>query len=201
MMSAAPPFTMSYDLAALPDRGTEIVLDPGPAERAAIAAWLGAEGVDRLQATIQLTRRSDDRYRYEARFAADVVQSCVVTLEPVTSHLEGSAERDIEIKRRLPARFRDESDEDTVETDDGDDGLEILDTTVFDLAAPVLEELSLSLDPYPRAPGVAFEPPKDEPGASSSPFAVLAKLKENKTQGPQKSAAQGAKAPKAKPKT
>jgi hypothetical protein len=41
----------------------------------------------------------------------------------------------------------------------------------------VLEELNLALDPYPRAPGVTFEAPKDEPKAAESPFAVLAKLK------------------------
>ena len=46
-----------------------------------------------------------------------------------------------------------------------------------DLAAPLLEELTLALDPYPRAPGVAFAALKDEAAPTANPFAVLAKLK------------------------
>ena len=45
-------------------------------------------------------------------------------------------------------------------------------------AVPVLEEVSLALDPYPRAPGAKFEAPKDMEPARESPFAVLKALKE-----------------------
>jgi hypothetical protein len=41
----------------------------------------------------------------------------------------------------------------------------------------VLEELVLAIDPYPRKPGVAFQPPADEGGQAEHPFAVLKKLK------------------------
>ena len=43
------------------------------------------------------------------------------------------------------------------------------------LAAYVVEDLALAIDPFPRKPGVEFEAP-DAPG-EPSPFAVLAKLK------------------------
>jgi uncharacterized metal-binding protein YceD (DUF177 family) len=58
-----------------------------------------------------------------------------------------------------------------------DDEPELIEGTSIDLAAPVLEELSLALDPYPRAPGVAFESPKQEKAPADSPFAVLESLK------------------------
>ncbi len=54
----------------------------------------------------------------------------------------------------------------------------MLESSVIDLAAPVLEELSLSLDPYPRKAGVEFAPPEEAPARSpDNPFAVLGKLK------------------------
>ena len=59
-----------------------------------------------------------------------------------------------------------------------EDTPEVLSGTLIDLAAPLLEELSLGLDPYPRAKGVTFESPKDEAEPEETPFAVLAKLKQ-----------------------
>ena len=43
----------------------------------------------------------------------------------------------------------------------GDDVPEEIDSTRYDLVAPLLEEFSLAIDPYPRAPGVAFDVPQD----------------------------------------
>ena len=49
----------------------------------------------------------------------------------------------------------------------------------IDLGAIAIEFLMLGIDPYPRKPGVAFEPPKsDSDGAH--PFAALAALRKDK---------------------
>ena len=42
----------------------------------------------------------------------------------------------------------------------------------IDLGALAAEFFALGLDPYPRKPGVAFEPPA-EPEPQATPFAVL----------------------------
>ena len=47
----------------------------------------------------------------------------------------------------------------------------------YDLAAPLIEEFVLAIDPYPRAKGVEFEPPGAGEEAPESPFAVLKGLK------------------------
>jgi len=174
-MSTAP-FSLPFDLATLSERGEEFVIALDPAERGAVAAWLGTLGVDRLEATIRLIRESDESFSYAADFLADVVQACVVTLDPVPAHLSGEVKRRYRIMAKLPLRRRDQPT--SVELSESDDDTEILSETEVDLAAPLLEELSLNLDPYPRAPGVAFEPPKEERTPADSPFAVLAKLKE-----------------------
>jgi len=180
-----PPYTVPFELAALSERGAELSVSPDAAERARIASWLEVLDVPRLDATIRLSHEGSDVYRYEAEFTAEVVQACVVTLEPVPSRHVGHVERHYRVPAktsRRPPRDRDTE----VEVSDDEDAPEMISSTLLDIAAPVLEEVSLALDPYPRAPGVTFEPPKDEDGeaAKENPFAVLAKLKLNPPEEP-----------------
>lgn len=174
MSDQPPPYAVPFDLAGLSERGAELPLSPGETERARVAAWLGALEVPRLAATIRLSHLGDDVYRYDADFTADVVQSCVVTLEPVPSRHTGHAERRYRVVAKSPRRSK---TPDIVSGSDDEDTPEVLPGSLLDIAAPVLEEISLSLDPYPRAPGVTFDPPNEDDKGSESPFAVLAKLK------------------------
>lgn len=52
----------------------------------------------------------------------------------------------------------------------------------IDLGTLASEFLTLGLDPYPRKPGVSFEPPGGlgvDAAADESPFSILRKLKEH----------------------
>ena len=175
MSDQPPPYAVPFDLAGLSERGAELSVSPGEAERARIAAWLGALEVPRLDATIRLSHLGDDVYRYDADFTADVVQACVVTLEAVPSRHTGRAERRYRVVAKNPRRSS--KTPDVEPGGDDEDTPEVITGSVLDIAAPFLEELSLSLDPYPRAPGVTFDPPEEDDKTSQSPFAVLAKLK------------------------
>ena len=184
-MSDQPlPYARSFELAGVSERGAELSFSPDAAERARIAAWLGAVDVPRLDTTIRLSRLDDDVYGYDAEFTAEVVQPCVVTLEPVRSLHTGRAERRYRVVPKNPRRTTKSPDIDPVDTSGDEDAPEVVSSSLLDLAAPVLEELSLSVDPYPRAPGVSFEPPKDNDKATDNPFAVLAKLKPNPPKEP-----------------
>lgn len=175
-MSDQPaPYTSTFDLARLSDRGVDLTLSPDASERAQLAAWLGALEVPRFAATIRLTRGADDHFGYEADFDAEVVQACVVTLEPVRSVHTGTARRRYRLLPKTARRPKQAVE--IVDVGDDEEAPEALSGTLLDVAAPVLEELNLVLDPYPRAPGVTFEAPRNEPKAVESPFAVLAKLK------------------------
>jgi hypothetical protein len=61
---------------------------------------------------------------------------------------------------------------------DQEEGPEEIDSLHLDLATPVLEEFALSLDPYPRRPGVEFAPESPDSEPPESPFAVLKGLKQ-----------------------
>jgi uncharacterized metal-binding protein YceD (DUF177 family) len=173
MTDRAPPFSMNFDLASLGDAEKTVTLSPSAAERAAIAAWAGIDALDAFSARVTVRRAGDDAYNLAGTFAADVTQSCVVTLEPVRAHLEGEFERHYRV---LPPRARRRAEPDDAAVAGGGDEEEILESGMTDLAQPVLEDFVLAIDPYPRAPGAAFETSTD-PNKPANPFAVLEKLK------------------------
>lgn len=175
----------------VPEKGTELVLNPTAAERNQIAAWLAIESLESFRASVTLTRAALGRYLYRGHFDADVVQACVVTLEPVPSHLSGDFERAYEVVAPVPSKRRHVRQRSIKEGDKAEppppvialpdldaDAPETIDSPVVDVAAPVLEELSLALDPYPRKPGVSYVPPEEDASAAKdNPFAVLKNLK------------------------
>jgi uncharacterized metal-binding protein YceD (DUF177 family) len=171
MNGQTAPFSQRFDLASLSEAGADIRLALSEEARVSIAQWAGVEAIDAFEADIRLSRLGPDSYAYTAHYKADLVQSCVVTLEPVRSHLEGDVERRFHIA--APVRRRSVTVEPSAADDDE---VESLEGSIVDLAAPVLEEFSLGIDPYPRAPGVSFVPP-EEPETAASPFAVLEQLK------------------------
>ena len=174
-MSERPPFERFYDLADLGRAGAKFSISLGEDERKRTARWANIDAVDSFTAEISLKKYSPTRYAFAASLDASIAQSCVVTLEPVRSKIERKIARDLllasPVKRALPKDAM--PPEPSVE----DDLTEEIESLNYDLAAPLLEEFSLAIDPYPRAPGVAFEPPRDSPEKSEGPFAALKALK------------------------
>lgn len=172
-MKPDAPFEKFVELSALSEAGMDIALVPNEAERAQIAAWAEVSAMPHFEAKVTLKRLSPSRFSYAADLKAEVVQPCSVTLEPVTQKIEERFTRELHLTHAT--RHRPELVELAPGAGD-DEAQEEIESTRYDVAGPVLEEFSLAIDPYPRAPGVAYEPPPDE--KPESPFAVLARLKE-----------------------
>ncbi len=96
----------------------------------------------------------------------------MVTLEPVRSHLALDISRALHLAK-FPASAKLAPQELSAASDEGPE--EIQDSH-YDVAGPLLEEFALAIDPYPRCPGVAFEPPADQ-DIAESPFGILKSLK------------------------
>jgi hypothetical protein len=174
MSDAGFPISHLYELGRLPQAGDEVVIAPSADDLARIAHWAGVERVGALKAKIGLRKISPTRYAFDAELEADIVQSCVVTLDPIHSHIARAFTRDLFLSpaaRHMPK----EVVVDVAPLDE--DGREEIGSLRYDLAVPVLEELALAIDPYPRAPGVAFEPPQDGADSPEHPFAALKGLK------------------------
>lgn len=150
-------------------------IDATEQERSRLAAFLGVLSVEAFGVHFRIQRWRARGLRLEGVLRARVVQSCVVTLEPVESDVETRFER-----RFLPAEMIDpegDGGDDIFVDPEGEDPPEPL-THELDLGAIAVEELALGIDPYPRKPGSMFAADGDvgdkpEP----SPFAALAKLK------------------------
>ncbi len=172
-MKELAPIEKIYDLASLSEAGDEVEIKPKADDLARLAEWAGVDRVDRFEGGITLRKLSPTRFAYDAVLSADVVQPCVVTLDPVRTHIARSFGRTLHYTPRKP-----EKAEGLLTLAAGDDDApDEITSTRFDLAGPLLEEFSLAIDPYPRVPGVAFEPPESA-APPESPFAVLKRLKE-----------------------
>jgi len=174
-MSKNPPFERIYDLSDLSSAGADVTIDLDAAQRARLAEWLDAQAVERFLAVVTLRKLALNRYRYDARMVCDLVQASVVSLEAVPTKIEEEFTRELHVAHRLRREIADESELTLAAADD--DTPEEIESSRYDLAGPLLEELSLALDPYPKAPGEVFSAPEDLDGRPESPFAVLKNLK------------------------
>ena len=172
------PFQEIYDLGDL-GRGTaDLRITTSDDDRARIARWADVQAVETFAATMVLRKHAANSFSLDAELTADVVQDCVVTLEPVRSHIARHIHRELHLAPSL--RHRSDTTIALSQSAGEDDVPEEIDSLDYDLAGPLLEELVLALDPYPRAPGVEFAAPVEagEPeNKPESPFAVLKSLK------------------------
>ncbi|HEX4157376.1 MAG TPA: YceD family protein [Rhizomicrobium sp.] len=168
------PLQHFHDLSRLPEQGFETDIIAGPEELKRLAEWAGVDAVSRFGAHIRVHPQSRTTYLLETEFEADIVQSCVVTLEPVQSHVARSFTRTLHF---TPGLDRQEDKGGLVVPAAADeDAPDEIDSLRYDLAAPLREEFALAIDPYPRAPGVEFEAP-DDADRTGSPFAALEKFR------------------------
>jgi hypothetical protein len=138
-----------------------------------LAKWAGVDEVSTFAAKVTLNRPAPNRFLYRAALGADIMQNCVVTLEPVHSHLSLDISRSLHLSK-APRRAETYRVELSPEPDGVPDEIE---SPHYDLAGPLLEEFALAIDPYPRADGVVFELPPSEKDQPENPFKILKSLK------------------------
>ena len=192
-MTAKDPLEFSRPVTpqSIGELGRSMVIEATREECARLALRLALNGLGALSADLSMTPRKSGRIIHlEGSFRADVTQTCVVTLEALSSTVEGTLNL-----------LYDSTLEDTGEAIesfdiDGDDNAEVplepLQDGLIDIGEAVSEQLALEIDPFPRKPGVSFEKYSTEMktgkspsgktekggGPKSSPFAELAGLKE-----------------------
>lgn len=151
---------------------TEREIVANAAERARLAERFGLVALDGLTAVLHLRRSRSGLLYLRGRIEADVVQPCVVTLEPVRSQVAESFAVTFGTSRRSTAN------DVVIAVDEQDPPEELIDGRI-DLGEAVVQQLAVALDPYPRAPEAdgVFEPADrartGEADAASGPFAAL----------------------------
>jgi hypothetical protein len=170
---AEPEFSRVIEVTSIGASGQQLALEATAGERAALAARFGLEAIDRLVADLHLSTGAGMAVVYaRGRLSADIVQTCVVTLESVHNSLAA----DIDLT------FAADSEADGAEIAfdplDEDPAEPMVDGRV-DLGEALAQQLAELIDPYPRAPGAALDPADlgNPAEIRENPFAALAPLR------------------------
>ena len=143
-----------------------------------LAERFGLIKIEKFIATLNITRLSADRLVIvEADFLANIIQQCVITLDPIMAEIKGS----------YVCKYSDSSMQGYSETIDFDvmseDPPEPIVDGQFDAGIILTEQLGLELDPFPRSHGKSigqfsdFMSDKPVEHSSDSPFAILKNFK------------------------
>ncbi|HMR32475.1 MAG TPA: DUF177 domain-containing protein [Geminicoccaceae bacterium] len=170
-MSAGNELSRLLLVDPLAEGGLDFALDASERERAGLTRRFDLVAIEGLHASGTVTRGPmPSSIVVEGRLVADAVQTCVATLEPVPEHVEA------EFRRLFVLGDHGDDDEVEIELDPLDDPPEPLAGPMLDIGEVVAEELSLSLDPYPRAPGAEGLPAlRSADNGGGGPFAALAR--------------------------
>lgn len=165
-----PEFSRPFAIERLGAAETTLTIEASGEERARLAARFEIVALDHFAASVRLQRKEGNLIRVSGRLEADLVQTCVVTLEPFPSHVEDGFS--VEFTEGAP------EPEPEIVLDADHEPPESIEDGIVDIGELVAQFLSLALDPHPRAPGAALGAVWSEEGrAALSPFAVLEKLK------------------------
>jgi uncharacterized metal-binding protein YceD (DUF177 family) len=152
--------------------GDRLELVADEEERRSIAERLDLRRLDRLDAHVTLSP-AGPIVRAQGRIVAALEQSCVVSGEPVASHV------DEPFALLFMPEPEDAGPDEEVELGGQDCDVVFYDGAAIDLGSAIADTLALSIDPYPRS--AAADAVLREAGVlteeQASPFAALAALK------------------------
>ncbi len=152
--------------------GLSRTLVPDADARARIVKALDLASLEGFEAEVALTP-SRAGWTLSGRVVAKLEQTCGITLEPLA----------VEVDERFSVDLVEASEPEPDEVDVAidDDAPDVIEDGRIDLGQYAVEQLTLTLDPFPRKPGAEFVQP-EEP-AEISPFAVLKAFKAKDDEG------------------
>jgi uncharacterized metal-binding protein YceD (DUF177 family) len=174
-----PPPEMSRPVRIdqISSKGTDMTITASPDERKALADRFDLVEISALEAVVTLKAiAGGSMVRLSASIKARLVQTCVVTLEPI------DAEVDTRFSMTFGGGTEDDGGEIDLSIDDEDPPEPIIDGAI-DVGEAIAEHLALAIDPFPRKPGTAYvgvEIEAPEPETKPNPFAALARFHEKK---------------------
>jgi uncharacterized metal-binding protein YceD (DUF177 family) len=174
-----PEFSHPVSVDRLNETETFLKLSANEKECKALADRFGISSIDSLIAEVRIepiSKGKKVKVLVDADITAKVIQTCVVTLDPIEN----------EVHTKAQVHFVSEEPEisDDVEIWGEDEDLpDLIIDGVIDVGEIIAEQVALLLDPFPRIPGAQFDTQKKDvdmlEGVEKKPhpFAVLKKLK------------------------
>lgn len=168
--SGTSPVSFPVHVARLPKKGMRATIEADADQRAALARAHGLSSVERFRAELDVSAWKQGGVRVEGSVAANIVQPCIVTLEPVEQVLDEEVSAlFVPEGSRLSVPRRSAEGEIVLDVE-GDDGPELFSGDTIDVGQLAEEFFALGIDPYPRRAGVALE---GAPGEGEEPRGPL----------------------------
>jgi hypothetical protein len=159
----------------VPEAGLKVERAATAAEREGIATALDLNACTALVAKYVLAPRGEGHFRLAGTLEAQVEQTCVVTLEPLSNKVAASFNVDYWPETEIPA-----AKGGVLDVHDEPD-LEPIVAGRMEVGRVIFESLAGAIDLFPRKPGASFDslsaPPEGGSGGTGGPFAALAKIK------------------------
>lgn len=167
-------FSCPFTIADLGEGEARLAIEAGPRECERLARRFELVSIGSLAARLDLSLNPAGEIDVSGQLAAEVIQTCVVSLEPAPARLA----EDFSLRYAPGAR---EPIEDLSFGPGDEEPPEPLCGHTIDLGELVAQQLALALNPFPRAPGVrsrAAAAGSPEAGVDAAgPFAGLSALK------------------------
>lgn len=151
------PISYEVSVSRLPKKGMPVMIEADERQRARLARDHGLSGVTSLRADLLVSGWKRNGVRIAGRVVADIVQECVVTLEPVHDHIdEEIAATFLPEDSKLGREGFGLGGEILIDVD-GPDSPETFSGDRIDVGALAEEYFGLAIDPYPRKAGVELQ--------------------------------------------
>ncbi|PWJ76938.1 uncharacterized protein DUF177 involved in 23S rRNA accumulation [Pseudaminobacter salicylatoxidans] len=156
------PVSFPVHVARLPQKGLPVVFEADEKQRAALAEAHGLDAVERFRIELLVTAWKRNGVRVEGRVEADIVQTCVVTLDPVRNHISEEVSGLFLPQDSKLARLGFETGGEILLDAEGPDSPELFSGDTVDVGAFAEEFFGLGIDPYPRKSGVSLQAAADD---------------------------------------
>ncbi|MBB4065488.1 YceD family protein [Gellertiella hungarica] len=174
--NAETPFSYVVKVGHISANPVTVTLSADEKEREGLARLWQVEKVDGLSAELQIARWKKDGIRIRGTVRADIVQNCIVTLDPLPAHIEETIDQIFIPEGSKLARITLDGQGEMVVDPDGPDAPELFHGDSIDAGEVVAEFAALAIDPYPRKEGIDFRDHIEDDGTNDrrpSPFAAL----------------------------
>jgi hypothetical protein len=174
------PFSRPFIVDQARDTKISVEIVAEAAERAELAAFLQLPAINSLHARYEVKPLTRGRYEVSGEVRANVVQTCVVTLEDFSVDVLETADAIYAPPVREPsAKAKAKGAVVEVSLFEGEDPPDEIVNGKIDLGSLTTEFLALGLDPWPRKTNAEFQPGADgkTENQKTLPFAALEKLK------------------------
>ncbi|MFA5041641.1 MAG: DUF177 domain-containing protein [Bdellovibrionales bacterium] len=173
-----PEFSRVINVSRIPPKGAEENIEAKPNERKALAERFGLVDLPLLTAKVMVTPERQQKVSVSGTLNAKVVQTCIVTLEPIENSLTLEVEAFF-----VPAECQKTDPKAPLEIELDDDSEPFSDGKI-DIGELVAQTLGIGIDPYPRKKGATLGSVEfGKKAEKQRPFAKLAnvvKTKKNK---------------------